>query len=177
MKHINNIYILIIFLSYISFTNSLYKRNNDYRYKFPVCNKSNCPRSRGICTRDNKCICLKNYITHENFTEYGEFQCNYLQSNQANIFILEFLFGFGTGHFFLGNYILGFLKLIFTLITAFLVAVSPCLEENKMLSPKLTKTKNYMIIGYIFWQLFDGAMILFDFYKDSNGVPMNSSWS
>ena len=57
------------------------------------------------------------------------------------------------------------------------MAVSPCLEENKMLSPNLTRTKNYMIIGYIIWQLFDGAMILFDFYKDSNGVPMNSSWS
>ena len=55
--------------------------------------------------------------------------------------------------------------------------MSPCLEENKMLSPNLTKTKNIMIIGYVIWQLFDGAMILFDFYKDSNGVPMNSSWS
>ena len=177
MKQINSIYILILSIIYISKINCVLKKNNDFRYKFPVCNKLNCPRSRGICTRDNKCICLKNYITHENFTEYGEYQCNYLQSNQANIFILEFLFGFGTGHFFLGNYILGFVKLIFTLITAFLVAVSPCLEENKMLSPNLTRTKNYMIIGYIIWQLFDGAMILFDFYKDSNGVPMNSSWS
>jgi len=177
MKQINYIYALIIFLSYFSQSNSLLKQNNDFRYRFPVCNKYNCPRSRGICTRDNKCICLKNYITHTNFTEYGEFQCNYLQSNQANIFILEFLFGFGTGHFFLGNYILGFLKLIFTLITAFLVAVSPCLEENKMLSPNLTKTKNIMIIGYIIWQLFDGAMILFNIYKDSNGVPMNSTWA
>ena len=177
MKQINYIFFLIITISYFSNSNCLIKKNNDFRYKFPVCNKLNCPRSRGICTRDNKCICLKNYITHENFNEYGEYQCNYLQSNQANIFILEFLFGFGTGHFFLGNYILGFLKLTFTLITAFLVAVTPCLEENKMLSPKLTKTKNIMIIGYIIWQLFDGAMILFDIYKDSNGVPMNSSWS
>ena len=145
MKQINYIYTLIIILSYFSQSNSLLKQNNDFRYRFPVCNKYNCPRSRGICTRDNKCICLKNYITHT--------------------------------HFFLGNYILGFLKLIFTLITAFLVAVSPCLEENKMLSPNLTKTKNIMIIGYIIWQLFDGAMILFNIYKDSNGVPMNSTWA
>ena len=49
--------------------------------------------------------------------------------------------------------------------------------ENKMLSPNLTKTKNIMIIGYIIWQLFDGAMILFNIYKDSNGVPMNSTWA
>ena len=153
------------------------KSVSDFRFKFPRCNKSNCPRNRGICTRDNKCICLKNYMTHENFTEYGEFQCNYLQSNQANIFILEFLFGFGTGHFFLGNYIIGLFKLVFTLTTAFLVAVSPCLEENKMLSPRLTKTKNYMIVGYVIWQLFDGAMILLNKYKDSNGVPMSSTWS
>ena len=46
-----------------------------------------------------------------------------------------------------------------------------------MLNPKLTKTKNIMIVGYVIWQLFDGAMILFNKYKDSNGVPMNSSWS
>ena len=170
-----NLFIFLIFIC--SFKTIKTIKNNDYRYKFPICNKSNCPRNRGICTRDNKCICLKNYITHENFTEYGEYQCNYLQSNQANIFILEFLFGFGTGHFFLGNYIIGLFKLIYTLTTAFLVAVSPCLEENKMLNPKLTKTKNIMIVGYVIWQLFDGTMILFNKYKDSNGIPMNSSWS
>ena len=170
-----NVLIVLFFISKFSLICN--RRHNDHRFKFPVCNKSNCPRARGVCTRDNVCICLKNYITHENFTEYGEYQCNYLQSNQANIFILEFLFGFGTGHFFLGNYILGFCKLIYTLITAFLVAVSPCLEENKMLPPKLTKTKNIMIVGYVIWQLFVGAMILLDKYKDSNGVPMNSSWS
>jgi hypothetical protein len=55
--------------------------------------------------------------------------------------------------------------------------VSPCLEENKMLSPNLTKTKNIMIVIYVIWQLFDGAMILLNKYKDSNGVPMSSSWS
>ena len=77
----------------------------------------------------------------------------------------------------MGNYIIGLFKLIFTLITAFLVAVSPCLEENKMLSPNLTKIKNIMIVGYVIWQLFDGGMILMNKYKDSNGVPMNSSWS
>ena len=71
MKQINYIYTLIIILSYFSQSNSLLKQNNDFRYRFPVCNKYNCPRSRGICTRDNKCICLKNYITHTNFTEYG----------------------------------------------------------------------------------------------------------
>ena len=170
-----NILFFILFISSLSQIKS--RDKNDFRFKFPRCNKSNCPRSRGICTRDNKCICLNNYTTHENFTEYGEYQCNYLQSNQANIFILEFLFGFGTGHFFLGNYIIGLFKLIFTLITAFLVAVSPCLEENKMLSPNLTKIKNIMIVGYVIWQLFDGGMILLNKYKDSNGVPMNSSWS
>ena len=175
MKQNSNIFIILLLISSFIETNSV--RHNDFRFKFPICNKNNCPRTRGICTRDNKCICLKNYITHENFTEYGEYQCNYLQSNQANIFILEFLFGFGTGHFFLGNYIYGLFKLVFTLITAFLVAVSPCLEENKMLSPNLTRTKNFMIVGYVIWQLFDGAMILLNKYKDSNGVPMNSSWS
>ncbi len=143
--------------------------------KFPTCNKKNCPSSRGICTRDNICVCLKDYISHEDYGKYGEFQCNYLQSNQANIFILEFLFGFGTGHFLLGHYIIGGVKLVFTLVTAFLVAVSPCLEENKMLSPKLTFTKYIMILIYICWQLFDGCMILFNKYVDSNGVPMNSS--
>ena len=65
MKQINYIYALIIFLSYFSQSNGHLKQNNDFRYRFPVCNKYNCPRSRGICTRDNKCICLKNYITND----------------------------------------------------------------------------------------------------------------
>ena len=49
-------------------------------------------------------LCFWDRITHENFTEYGEYQCNYLQSNQANIFILEFLFGFVNTTFIVNNY-------------------------------------------------------------------------
>ena len=165
----------LLIISYIQSINSIAEK--DWRYKFPICNRRNCPKSNGICTRDNKCVCLKDYITHENFEEYGRYQCNYLQSNQAQIFILEFLFGFGTGHFLLGHYLIGALKLIFTLVAAFLVSVTPCLEENKMLNPNLKLTKNIMIIGYVIWQLFDGLMILFNKYTDSNGVPMSSQWT
>ena len=90
---------------------------------------------------------------------FGEYKCNYLQPNHAKIFILEFLFGFGTRHSLLDHYIIDAIKLIFTLVAAFLVDVTPCLEENKMLKTNLKLTKNIMIIIYVIWQLFDRIMI------------------
>ena len=68
-------------------------------------------------------------------------------------------------------------KLIFTLVAAFLIAVTPCFEDNKMLKPNLKLTKNIMIILYVIWQLFDGIMILYNKYVNSNAVEMISEQS
>ena len=45
------------------------------------------------------------------------------------------------------------------------------------------KNKNFLylvnIMGliYVFWQILDGILILFNFYTDSNGIPMKNSWN
>ena len=46
-------------------------------------------KSRGISTRDNKCASLGDYTTKKEIE--GNYQCNYQQTNQSKVFILEFL--------------------------------------------------------------------------------------
>lgn len=140
-----------------------------------ICNRVNCPKTRGVCTRDNKCICVDNYTTINN-KEYGEYQCNYFQANQSLVFGLEFLIGFGIGHFYLGNIVLGSIKLSFVLITAVLVAIHPCFDENSKASRPLFYIKIVLGLTFIFWQIADGILIATKFYTDSNGVPMSSAW-
>ena len=144
--------------------------------RFPICNKTNCPKSRGICTRDNVCVCLKDFTTHENFDKFGNHQCNYFLSNQAHVFILEFLFGFGAGHYYLGNYLWGTIKLIFSVTTAIAVAILPCLHENKLENKKIDMTVSVMGLIYVLWQALDGILIGANIYKDKYGMPMNSMW-
>ena len=142
---------------------------------FLICNKINCPKSRGICTRDNKCVCLGDYTTIKEME--GNYQCNYQQTNQSKVFILEFLFGLGAGHFYLGNYTLGFFKFTFAFITFILTAISPCLQYNQIKNKNFLYFINFMGLIYVLWQAIDGILIAINFYKDSNGIPMKNSWN
>ena len=142
---------------------------------FLICNKINCPKSRGICTRDNKCVCLGDYTTIKEME--GNYQCNYQQTNQSKVFILEFLLGLGAGHFYLGNYTLGFFKFTFAFITFILTGISPCLQYNQIKNKNFLYFINFMGLIYVLWQAIDGILIAINFYKDSNGIPMKNSWN
>ena len=165
------IHLFIVLISLSSIFSYIHNPKN-----FLICNKLNCPPSRGVCTRDNKCICIGDYSTIRDKEKYGDYHCNYLQANQAKVFLLEFLIGFGAGHFYLGNITLAAIKFSFSLVTAIIVAISPCLSTNQMLSKKF----NYVMIvlGFIWviWQSVDGILIGLNYYKDSNGIEMKSSW-
>lgn len=140
-----------------------------------ICNKVNCPKPRGVCTRDNKCFCVDNYTTVAN-KEYGEYQCNYFQANHSLVFGLEFLIGFGIGHFYLGNIVLGSIKFSFVFITAVIVAIHPCFSENNKAARPLFFLKIVLGLIYVFWQIVDGILISTKFYTDSNGISMSSAW-
>ena len=162
---------LIILLSNIQITKNRIHNPKNYL----ICNKANCPKSRGICTRDNKCVCLGDYTTIKEME--GNYQCNYQQTNQSKVFILEFLLGLGAGHFYLGNYTLAICKFLFAFITVILTAINPCLQYNQMKNKSFLYLVNIMGLVYVFWQILDGILILFNFYTDSNGIPMKNSWN
>ena len=143
---------------------------------FLICNRLNCPHSRGVCTRDNKCVCIGDYTTVNNKELYGDYQCNYLQANQAKAFVLEFLLGFGAGHFYLGNVLLASIKFTFCLFSAILVAVSPCLSANDMKGKCYTYLMGIAGLVWIVWQSIDGVLMGISYYKDKNGIPMSSHW-
>ena len=82
------IHLFIVLISLSSIFSYIHNPKN-----FLICNKLNCPPSRGVCTRDNKCICIGDYSTIRDKEKYGDYHCNYLQANQAKVFLLEFLIG------------------------------------------------------------------------------------
>ena len=170
MKKFQKIFIIILLSNIQIIKNRIHNPKN-----YLICNKANCPKSRGICTRDNKCVCLGDYTTIKEME--GNYQCNYQQTNQSKVFILEFLLGLGAGHFYLGNYTLGFFKFTFAFITFILTAISPCLQYNQIKNKNFLYFINFMGLIYVLWQAIDGILIAINFYKDSNGIPMKNSWN
>lgn len=171
MRKILFLFILITYLNMYILTDNTQKNKN-----FLICNKSNCPRGQGVCAIDNKCLCVGDYMTHTDFEKFGNTQCNYLKRNQAKVFIMEFIFGFGAGHFYLGNYILALIKFCYTFCTVVIVSIYPCLQTNKKVVGVYKYVMGFFAIGYIIWQCIDGYLIAKSIYKDSNGIEMNSAW-
>lgn len=144
---------------------------------FLICSKYNCPPARGSCTRDNKCVCIEGYTTIQG-ENFGNFQCNYHQKSQTKAFLLEFIIGFGVGHFYLENYTLAIAKLTFCFMAAFII----CFLPYSILSVKSQRLRNVFpylqtVFGIIYcaWQVTDGVMIGVGMYKDGNGIKM-SEW-
>ena len=72
-----------------------------------LCNEQNCPIDRGTCSGENFCFCFDGYIsTYESST-----LCDYAQKDRTLYFLLEFILGFGIGHFYIGKYIYASIKL------------------------------------------------------------------
>ena len=108
--------IISVLLSLFVFINP-----NDDETKKPlvICNKYTCPKSRGICNEDNECVCVKGYDTIDDLSR-GDFYCNYRKKSKLIAFLLEFVLGFGSGHFYMGHTTLGTIKMIYTSLTCLL---------------------------------------------------------
>ena len=162
--------IISVLLSLFVFINP-----NDDETKKPlvICNKYTCPKSRGICNEDNECVCVKGYDTIDDLSR-GDFYCNYKKRSKLITFLLEFVLGFGAGHFYLGNYLLATIKMIYTCCTCLFfcryhdIKVIP---EYKRFAIPLEK---FTLLGWALWQIIDGFLIYFGVYKDSNGHEMIS---
>jgi TM2 domain-containing membrane protein YozV len=168
MKLIIYILVLVKFL-----INEIQSQSYPYEI-FNICTKYNCPVTRGICAKDNKCECFEGYTTliENNFHYY---QCNYEKKSKVIAFLFEVIIGFGVGHLYLGNIGIAISKLIFCFMTAFFICFFP--HFAKRIKSKLIRrispyTQSVFGIIYFIWQAVDGVFIGLSLYKDSNGVEM-----
>ena len=133
-----------------------------------VCNKYTCPKNRGVCNEKNECVCIPGYDTVDDLSK-GDFYCNYRKKSKLITFLLEFVLGFGSGHFYMGNLFLATIKMIYTSFTCLLF----CQYNNIKVIPEYKRfavpLEKITLLGWIIWQIIDGFLIYFGVYKDGNG--------
>ena len=161
--HLKNKFFLI-FIS-VSLINSVYL----------VCNKSNCPESRGTCS-GGTCICKNNYITISNaYVDNKGIYCNYPVKSKLMAVLLEFFFPFGVGHFYSGNTLLAIIKLVIFIILLSMCCSILCCVAGKcinIVSSIICFTIIASLIALVCMEIFDLVGYGFGIYNDGNGVMM-----
>ena len=145
---------------------------NDLNYiihAIGTCNSTTCVH--GKCEDDNTCDCTLGYGQLPSDTTT---LCNYKLKEQLLAFILETVFIFGVGHFYIGQVFFGLMKIL----AIALIVIMDCLFKSIWKSDKL-KNQNcvnaisyVMYFGLVFFQLFDVVMFGLNKYKDGNGMPL-----
>ena len=160
---------------------------------------TNCPLNQGFCS-GGTCQCLEGYRTFYDKSLPMEQQvyCNYKQINHFIPLVLEFCFLGGFGHFYVGKYILGFVKL-FLEVSAFGASfylykefrVPDYVEAlkqtflNRIIPDDVSRSTGGLTTEQImqflfnftfhpFWilYLFDLYMYFTKAYKDGNNIPL-----
>lgn len=125
------------------------------------------------------CICDRGYTTGEN----DNIKCCYKRKSQFSAFLIEFIVGFGAGHFFIGNNLLGTIKLCFVGLaccSCCLIGFCFCYKTNRHddePSPKQKMLNVAFLSGicvYLTWQAVDIILFGINFYKDGNGVELET---
>ena len=164
--------ILICFLIFSSF--SFIKSNDDETKKnLIVCNKYTCPKNRGECNEENECVCIKGYDSVDDLS-LGDFYCNYKKKSKLIAFLLEFVLGFGSGHFYMGKTVLATIKMIYTSITCLLFCQYHSIRKITELKRFAVPLERGLLVGWAIWQILDGILISFNFYKDGNGYELRN---
>ena len=136
-----------------------------------ICNKYTCPKNRGTCNENNECVCIKGYDTVDDLSK-GDFYCNYRKKSKLITFLLEFVLGFGAGHFYLGNFFLATIKMIYTSLTCLIFCQFNNITKITEYKYVLIPFERYALAGWVLWQLVDGILIYFGIYKDGYGHEM-----
>ena len=119
------------------------------------------------------CICKEEYAT-EPF-ERDDNRCNYKRKKQLIVFILEII-GFGIGHIYANNYLIGIFKLIY-----WLISITFCVLMRKEYVKRGDNDERVIIItfisfllnvGLIIWYAYDLASIGMGNYLDGNGIDL-----
>ena len=120
------------------------------------------------------CKCNEGYDTN---SKISEVYCNYKQKSQIKAYLLELIFCFGAGHFYLHNYKKANLKLVMFVILSLLfkfVKINTKSKENNRLEVKIKFIiVGIFYIGVFFWHIIDLAFLGNNKYKDGNGIPLS----
>ena len=128
-----------------------------------LCNEQNCPIDRGTCSGENFCFCFDGYIsTYESST-----LCDYAQKDRTLYFLLEFILGFGIGHFYIGKYIYASIKLF---VYCSLLGVY-CWKFYNKKGIDNARIRLFIWLNICIWQFLDGCFIFRGVYMDGNGKP------
>ena len=164
------IHIIIISLILFSSFNFI-KSNDDDTKPLVVCNKYTCPKSRGVCNENNECVCIKGYDTVDDLS-LGDFYCNYKKRSKLMAFLLEFVLGFGSGHFYMGHTTLATIKMIYTSLTCLMFCQYHSIRKITELKSFAVPLERILLVGWAAWQIIDGLLIAFGFYKDGKGYKL-----
>ena len=145
--------------------------NDTETKKLVICNKYTCPKNRGTCNEQNECICFKGFYTVDDLSK-GDFYCNYQRKSKLITFLLEFVLGFGAGHFYRGGLLLATIKMIYTSLTCLLFCQYNSIKKIPEYKSFALPLEKYMVFGWIAWQIVDGLLIYFGFYNDGNALEM-----
>ena len=150
---------------------------------------TNCPLNQGFCS-GGTCQCLEGYRTFYDKSLPMEQQvyCNYKQINHFIPLVLEFCFLGGLGHFYVGKYILGFVKLfleVSAIGTCFYLYIEFRVPDNRIIPDDVSRSAGGLTTEQImqhlfnftfhpFWilYLFDLYMYFTKAYKDGNNIPL-----
>lgn len=144
----------------------------------------------GVCSKDqDECICFEGFKTvfkqpEDYFSKKP--RCNYAQKKQFYAVIIALFISFGFTHFYLGNYILGYIQLIvfLSILSAniFIITKLSLKHIKKVSQLEYRQTLSLMLVVCFFslisffWYAFDIFMVLFNVYKDDNNVELHSSF-
>ena len=160
---------------------------------------TNCPFNQGICV-GGACQCLDGFKTFydKSLTQEQQIFCNYKQINHFIPLVLEFIPGIGLGHFYIGRYWLGVIKLCLAItfvscslylykelkVPSYVEAIGKAII-NKIIPDELTGGNGgitpeeiaqflFNISFHPFWifWLFDIYMFFMKSYYDGNGIPL-----
>ena len=166
---INKFIFVFLTFSLICYVNSVEEEN--YKNPLTICNIYTCPKGRGVCNEENFCVCKEGYDTIDDLSR-GDFYCNYKKKSKLIAFLLEFVLGFGSGHFYMGHTILATIKMIFTTFTCLLFCQFNNIRKITEIKYIAVPMERVLIIGWAIWQIVDGILIGFNIYKDGNGYEL-----
>lgn len=178
------IYKCLYYLNIFCTSSTLYKIDNfDCEYNFNSCKLPN-----AYCNnKENICYCSSGYINQYfnnkssknnkyNKNNIDNVYCSYSQKKQLNAFVLELIFPIGGGHFYIKNYLFGFLKLMLYLLMCvlgcFRISFKGKEYRNQIIFIKISST--LVVIGLITWTIFDLIYFGLNMYKDNNNMPLLS---
>lgn len=139
----------------------------------------------GLCNIEkDDCDCFEGYATVFDFEDFFENRqrCNYKLKKQVYALAMALFMSFGFAHFYLGNFVIGFLQLFtFIFIFAFGIYVTVKLSIKHTKNVRNNEFKRsltamvmvcFFSLVFLFWYIFDIFMILYGAYRDQNNIEM-----